>query len=205
MTKWFYSAIVMVLFALAGCSQSATPMRSDVQDFDEPTPTVELVPEQETPINLSTQNATEGFAIYLVQQEGDAVQDMEEVGLNELPLEESPILSIDDITKYTWETHEIELTETAYARFARLHRKVPVYPGLPFAVCVGSERIYRGAFWTAYSSVPFDGIVIDIYPAESSSPLRIETGYPSKEWFEGEDLRFDPRIFRSLEEANKLK
>jgi hypothetical protein len=204
MTKWFYSAIVMVLFALAGCSQSATPMRSDVKDFDEPTPTVELVPEQETPIGLSTQSAPDGFAIYLVEQ-GDTAEEIKDVGLNELPLEESPILSIDDITKYTWETHEIELTETAYARFARLHRKVPIYPGLPFVVCVDSERIYQGALWTSYSSVPFDGIVIDIYPAESGSPLRIETGYPSKEWFKGEDLRNDPRIFRSLERANKLK
>ena len=205
MNKWFYSTIVMMLISLAGCSQSATPERSDVNHFDVPTPTVEQVSEQETPTNLSTQNATDGFAIYLVQQEGDSVQDMEEVGLNELLLKDHPILSIDDISKYTWETHEIELTETAYAKFVRLHRMVPVYPGLPFVVCVGSERIYRGVFWTAYSSVPFSGILIDLYPAEGSNPLRIQTGYPTKEWFEGEDLRSDPRIYRSLEEANKLK
>ena len=204
MKKWFYLTIIVVLFSLAGCNESPTPMPSDISDVDDPTPTIEQVPEQETPVASSTSNAPDGFAIYLVQQ-GETIEEMREVGLNELPLEETPILSVDDIVKYTWETHEIELTKNAYALFARLHLKVPVYPGLTFVVCVGSERIYRGALWTSYSSATYSGIVIDIYPAESGGPLRIETGYPSKEWFDGEDLRNDPRIYRSLEEENKLK
>jgi len=128
---------------------------------------------------------------------------MRDSNLSELELEDTPILSVDDIVTYDWETHEIQLTDSASERVTRLEGSM--LGGLPFAVCVGREPVYIGAFWTSYSSAVFDGILIDVYPAKLGQPVPIQLGYPSPEWFAGEDLRSDPRIFRSLKEAGKLE
>ena len=141
------------------------------------------------------------FAIYLVEQ-GTFDPQMD---LNQLELEGTPFLSLDDILTYTWETHEIALTESARERVEQL--EVPVTGGVPFVVCVGAERIYPGAFWISYSSMSYNGIVIDTLSSQLDDPiLRLQLGYPeSPEFFMGEDLRSDPRIQQSLREAGKLR
>jgi phosphate transport system substrate-binding protein len=55
------------------------------------------------------------FAIYLVDQETSAVE-LSGIGLEDLKLEDAPILSADDIVAYTGESHQIELTPAAYER-----------------------------------------------------------------------------------------
>jgi len=146
-----------------------------------------------------------GFAIYLVDQAITA-QEMLQADLGELRLEEAPIISLDDIVAYDPATHEIQLTDSAYGKIGGL--AVPVQ-GVPFVVCVGRERIYGGAFWASYSSLSYEGIVIDTLPAMTDDPdrtLRIELGYPeSLELFVGEDLRSHPRIVESLAAANRLR
>lgn len=84
--------------------------------------------------------------------------------------------------------------------------EVLVTGGVPFVVCVGAERIYPGAFWVSYSSMSYNGIVIDTLSAQLEDPiLHIQLGCPeSPEVFVGEDLRADPRILQSLREAGKL-
>ncbi len=141
------------------------------------------------------------FAIYLVKQ-GTFDPQMD---LTELELERTPFLSLDDILTYTWETHAIELTESARERVEQLD--VPVTSGVPFVVCVGVERIYPGAFWISYSSMSYNGIVIDTLTAQPDDPiLHIQLGYPeSPGFFAGEDLRSDPRIHQSLHNAGKLR
>jgi hypothetical protein len=140
------------------------------------------------------------FAIYLVRGEVPDPQ----VDLSLLDLEPTPFLTTDDIVAYTWEMHELELTEAARLRLASL--QVPV-SGVPFMVCVGAERIYAGAFWVTFSSLSYSGIVIDTLSAQMDNPtIRLQLGYPeSPEFFEGEDLRSDPRILLSLEDAGKLR
>ena len=144
-----------------------------------------------------------GFAIYQVQP-GITAQQMQTMDLDVLELEPAPILALDDMLAYTWETHAIELSEPARERIARL--EVPVTAGLPFVVCVGDERIYAGAFWVSYSSMSFDGIVIDsLFTQMPDGSIRIQLGYPaSPEFFVGADPRSDPRILQSLREAGKL-
>jgi hypothetical protein len=143
----------------------------------------------------------EGFAIYLLTPESFTSQ----ADLTQLELEPAPFLSLGDIVAYTWETHEIELTEAARERVASL--EVPMTTGVPFVVCVGAERIYPGAFWVSYSSMSYNGVVIDTLSAQMEDPvIRLQLGYPeSPELFEGEDLRSDPRILQSLEDAGKLR
>jgi hypothetical protein len=153
---------------------------------------------------ISEPDTAGDFSIYLVKQ-GVSAQQMLEMDLSRLELEESPILSGADIVTYTWEIHEIELTDTARERVARL--EVPLTTGVPFVVCVGDERIYSGAFWVSWSSMSFNGIVIDtLFAKMDDHSIRIQLGYPeSPELFEGEDLRSDPRILQSLTGSGKLR
>jgi hypothetical protein len=145
-----------------------------------------------------------GFAIYLVD-EAITAHEMLQVDVGALGLEETPIISFYDVVAYDAATHEIQLADSAYERLGAL--EVPVQ-GLPFVVCAGSERIYGGAFWVSYSSLSYEGVVIDIFPAMADDPgrtLRIQLGYPqSPELFVGEDPRSHPRIIESLEAVNKL-
>jgi hypothetical protein len=209
MTKKLLFSLAVLLLISAGCRKAVAP--TDDVPFDHvPTDTIEPrtapVDTQHlaTPTIPSPHDYAGGFSIYLVKQEPSS-DTILEADLDQLKLEEEPILSLEDIIAYTWETHEMVLTPSAYWRLAQLQTSISLGTGLPFVICVGSERVYGGAFWTSYSSAVFGGIVIDVYPTEKKRPIRIQLGYPSAEWFTGEDLRSDPRIFRSLEEAGKLK
>jgi hypothetical protein len=203
MTKKFLFTAIFLLITSAGCSNPVAP--TDIVSGNTIEPTTAPVHTQiATPTTPISQIDAGEFSIYLVKQEISSEMILE-TDLDQLELEEVPILSLADITTYTWETHEMELTPSAYGRLAELQTSVLGAAGWPFVICVGSERVYSGAFWTSYSSAVFGGIVIDVYPTERYRPVRIQLGYPSPEWFTGEDLRSDPRIFRSLEEAGKLK
>jgi len=127
------------------------------------------------------------------------------VDLNDLELQEEPILSIDDIIAYSRETHEIELTAEAYERIQQLFTLPAKVRGIPFVVCVGADRIYAGAFWTPVSSISFDGVVICQPFDLDKRVIRIVLGYPCPEAFTGKDPRSDLRVLQSLEAVAKLK
>ena len=141
------------------------------------------------------------FAIYLLDQPLTAVQ-ADSLGLEKATLQPQPVLSADDLISYDPLTHQMRLTAQAYARLNQL--KVPVF-GLPFVVCVGSERVYAGAFWAPYSSLSYDGIVIQLMPGAPGDSLKIEPGYPSASFFQRADPRADRRVMDSLRAAGKLK
>jgi hypothetical protein len=145
-----------------------------------------------------------GFSIYLLADEVPATE-LSFVDLNDLELQEEPILSGDDIIAYSRETHEIELTAEGYERIQQLFTLPGQVGGIPFVVCVGGERVYAGAFWTPASSVSFDGVVIWEPFDPDERVIRIELGYPTPESFTGEDPRSDPRVLQSLEAVGKLK
>ncbi len=144
--------------------------------------------------------AAEGFAIYLLTQHALA---HESAGVGPSDLEGDPFLPIDDIIVYTWETHEIELTDSAYDR---VHNLAIALQGEGFAVCVDRQPIYAGAIWNAYSSSVFEGPIIDlVHPTRDHPIIQIRLGYPSSAFFRGDDRRSDPRILQALEKAGKLK
>ena len=146
----------------------------------------------------------DGFSIYLLADEIPATE-LLPVDLNDLELQEEPILSSDDIVTYSWKRHEIELTAEAYERIQQLHSPPVEVRGIPFVVCVGPDRIYAGAFWTPVSSIGFDGVVICQPFDPDKRIIRIGLGYPCPEAFTGKDPRSDQRILQSLEAAGKLK
>ena len=140
------------------------------------------------------------FAVYLPVQKL-SLQQLSGVDLADLELEDTPILSVDDIVTYSRETHEIELAASAYERMRQL--EVPV-DGIPFVVCVDRDPIYMGAFWPLHSSLSFDGVVIQM-PVMDEPVIQITLGYPTSSFFAGEDPRSDPRILQALTQADRLK
>ena len=78
--------------------------------------------------------------------------------------------------------------------------------GKAFTVCVDGHPVYRGAFWTAFSSMSFDGVTTELPIRPDPCIIRLQLGYPeSPESFRGEDLRGDRVILESLTEAGKLR
>jgi hypothetical protein len=201
--KWSLCVVVLVL-ALAACSQPAGPAVPVAERAATPTATSNHTQDRGTPTPSVAESSVAVFDVYLVEEE-ISPQQMRNINLAELQLEETPLLSVDDIVAYRWETHEMELSDSASKRLAQLERSIPLGAGVPFVVCAGGEPIYSGALWTSYSSATYDGMVIDVHPAGLGEPVSIQMGYPTPEWFTGEDLRSDPRIHRALEEAGKLK
>ena len=146
-----------------------------------------------------------GFSIYLLASEEIPAAELLPVDLNEIELQEEPLLSGDDIIKYSKDTHEIEITVEAYERIQQLYSPPVEVGGIPFVVCVGRDPVYAGAFWTPVSSLSFDGVVICQPHYSDKHIIKIGLGYPTSEAFTGKDPRSDPRILESLEAAGKLK
>ena len=123
--------------------------------------------------------------------------------LSHVELADEPVISMDDIISYTEETHEIELTANAYERILEL--TVPT-SGTAFIVCLDSQPIYWGAFWVGWSSQSFEGVTIMLPLLPSDQHLiQLDLGYPSTDFYNGEDPRSNPEILQSLKEAGKLK
>jgi hypothetical protein len=141
-----------------------------------------------------------GFAIYLTRANVSVLQ-MEM--LSHVDIADKPIIFGKDIISYTWNTHEIELTPEAYERLDEM--QVPT-SGKAFLVCVNKAPVYWGAFWPGYSSQSFDGITIWLKPSlVGENRIQITRGYPSGDFYKGEDPRSNPVIKNALEKAGKLK
>ena len=146
-----------------------------------------------------TSTQGEGFAIYLI---ADDIPPEKMEALSHVDLADQPVISLQDIVSYNAQTHEIELTQSAYERICSL--EVPVR-GKSFMVCVDKQLIYWGAFWTPISSISFDGVTIwKPFGSEKTPVITLELGYPSSSFYGGEDPRNNPVIMRSLEETGKL-
>lgn len=146
----------------------------------------------------------EAFELYLVADEQMAGPDLKNFELSELPLAEEPIISTDDIDNYLWDVHAINLMPEAYKRIQVSFAGGMPMSGVPFVILSRGERLYAGAFWTPASSLSFDGVIIMQPFDPSGQPLLISLGYPTEEFFTGEDPRDDPRLFQALEQEGLL-
>jgi hypothetical protein len=141
----------------------------------------------------------EGFALYLTR---DDIPPETMKALSHVDIAGQPLLSLKDLISYNAQTHELKLTEEAFARIAQL--EIPVR-GRSFLVCIDKSPVYEGAFWTPVSSISFDGVTI-WKPLGSKIPqiLTLELGYPASSFYGGADPRNDPRVLESLKTAGKL-
>ena len=135
--------------------------------------------------NKSSENTLE---IYLVSGE---LPDGENVDINKLVLEKTPIITLDDIQRYYWEeqTFVIKkdlLRERLMERLNVAPGKMPVpYYGKPYVVVANGERIYIGKFWSALSS-----------SIESSYPIiYIEFAAIGKDYDEYNNLEPDQQLY----------
>jgi hypothetical protein len=147
---------------------------------------------------------SERFAIYLTAQDS-APLNLAEMELDSLVLQEQPLLTSDDFASYQAGTHEIRLAPSTCQKLQQAFPSSIGVRGVPFVVCVGSERVYAGAFWTPLSSMSYDGVVILQPCMIQQETMRIELGYPSESFFTGRDPRSDPRILSVLGAAGKLE
>jgi hypothetical protein len=146
----------------------------------------------------------EPFAIHLVGDPQITGPDLKNYPLDELPLDTVPILTTDDVTSYDWERHGLNLTETAYQRLLAIFGGGLPSSGVPFAVVAYEQPVYSGAIWTLASSLSFDGVVI-LQPIDPiGQTLYITLGYPSEDYFTGEDPRDHPRLQQALEDAGVI-
>ena len=108
------------------------------------------------------------------------------------------VISDLDIIYYNKTSHEIKLTDAGVAKIEGL--QVPLN-GTGFVVKVEGRGIYRGAFWSPLSSIPYHGVVIETLVNENL--VKVEAGYPPSQ-FQGEDPRDNPKVFDYLEKVGKL-
>lgn len=151
------------------------------------------VPEEEV-----TADEGEGFAIYLTKEDVPPSQ-MEM--LSHVEPADEPVTAIDDIVSYDAGTHEMVLTEEAFARISGL--AVPT-TGKSFLVCLDGAPVYWGAFWAIYSSQSFDGITISVPLVGTEPVIQLKPGYPEPEFSSGRDERNNTAIMQSLKDAGKL-
>ena len=178
MNKKFYILLIFSILALNACGQAEV---------------------EEPPVMVG-----EPFELYLIDDAEMAVTDLLNVDLEDLPLIEEPFLSTEDIVSYMWGTHAINLTEEAYLKVVVIFSQGIPVTGTPFVIVSYGERIYAGAFWSLASSVSFDGVVIQQPFDPAGQPLFITLGYPSPDFFTGEDPRGDPRLRQALENAELI-
>jgi len=94
-------------------------------------------------------NPAKNFSIYLVKDLTTA--EAMSKNLDDLPLEDTPLLTDKEIKIYNWKEHSFTL-EKGFSLEEELEDKVSL-SGKPFVVVVDSERVYLGSFWNYLSSV----------------------------------------------------
>jgi hypothetical protein len=120
------------------------------------------------------------------------------------------LIAADQIRSYDWPTHTLTLQpQVRGALIEKLRKDQHLVSGVPFAVVVGKETMYRGSFTSSESSRSFSSPVIlaDLYPFDPNlheDQLRIDFAYPSAEFATGKDPRADERIHAALAAAGKL-
>lgn len=189
--KVFFGLIIAVLL-LAGCQSQS----------DETTEETEEVTEvEETPIEIEG----EAFALFLIADDQLSGADLADYELEDLPLAETPLLTTDDLISYSWEYHSFDLTDEAYTNMLATFSSGMPMSGLPFVIVSQGERIYAGSFWSPSSSNTFDGVVIfqPVDPAGGS--FFITLGYPTSDYFTGEDPRSDPALQEALLAVGLIK
>jgi hypothetical protein len=141
----------------------------------------------------------EGFAIYLTEKD---IPPDQMPPLDSIAIADKPLISLNDITSYDPDTHEIILSTAALDRISGL--QVPT-KGRWFLVCVDKQPLYWGAFWTPISSQSFDGVIILKPLASLGQPIvQLELGYPGSSFYQGADPRNNATALESLRQSGKL-
>lgn len=141
--------------------------------------------------NRLQKTSTPFFAIYLV--DSLSIEEALNEDIEKIPLKENAIISIDNLSKYQWETHEFQLIDSINIG------EIPL-TGEPFVLVADGERIYVGSFWNKLSSAIAPDVTIINVPGDSINKYKIEYKHN-----EQKDIRNDMRIYNGLKKASKLQ
>lgn len=155
-----------------------------------------------TDSTFSQENKAKAFAIYLLPNSIKSSQ-LAKLDLKKLKPVGKPFIYQHDIQTYNQDKHEFQIASFQVGE--KLQKQKNELRGRTFAVFVGDEAIYVGAFGTSIWSQSFDGIYIDIYVINKENPiLKFALGYPTEKFFKGNDLRSDLRILKAFEQVGNL-
>jgi len=142
------------------------------------------------------------FSIYLVKH-SNYFYKSKSINLKNLILEDQPLLTVDSIISYTWNSHKISFS--GRVRESLMKREPLVH--FLFVVVANDERIYWGVFKDINDSFVNFSPAIFLYPPNTSSSTipprftisRAPNTTPDK------DVRTDKRIYEALKLSGKLK
>ena len=120
------------------------------------------------------------------------------VPLSKITFAKEPFFTSDDMIAYNNKNHTFMLRNKIYGKFRKLD--IPVF-GRAFVVAVDRSPIYWGVFWSGFSSVSFEGVVIVQPFSETNEELKIQLGYPNENFFRGKDPRGNPEILEIIERS----
>lgn len=149
------------------------------------------------------QKSSGEFSLHLISISRKPGQ-MPKVDLNKLKKPKTaPLIAAKDIQYYNKDRHDIGLWYSAGKRINDAARDLR---GKPFAIFVGNEAVYVGAFWSTILSQSFDGTWIDLHGINPNNPiLELRFGYPGEDFATGSDPRDDARIANAFAEYGNLQ
>lgn len=118
------------------------------------------------------------------------------------------LVSADEIAAYDWATHTLDLKPGSVAKLRKALADSKQL-AVPFAVAVGGRTVYRGEITTPLSSRSCSGVVVvPAVPPDGTKEgerIRLQLGYPTENFFKGQDPRGDADVKAVLKVSGKLK
>jgi hypothetical protein len=154
-------------------------------------------------ITLGQQKPKE-FALYLLPDPSNVKKKSQTLDISKLKKPAgAPLIASADIDHYQKDRHEMGIY---YTTAIKLNKMALELRSKPFAIFIGEEPVYAGAFWSLNSSQSYDGVYIDIADFKGDFPvLRLQFGYPTPKFATMPDPRADARIFKSFEDTGRLR
>ena len=139
------------------------------------------------------------FGIYLLKDGKLKATEAVKVPLEQLKIQDKPLLSLADIKWFDWDKQSFELSPSAVSRLP----KAAVF-GTPFVLIANGKRIYSGGFFSFGSSASLYAPAINVGRLlHKDNVYTIEAGYPGK--LKGSpDLRFSDEFKKALSEVGWL-
>ncbi|MFZ5986800.1 MAG: hypothetical protein ACOYWZ_06725 [Bacillota bacterium] len=120
---------LLIITTLAGCSGP----KSDLNDTDD---------------------SNTSFALYFVKELNN--DEASKIDINELPLEDKPIITNSDEGQYIWDDTYLGINKEVFKNRSKFMYK-------PFVLVVNNKRVFQGVFFSNSSSMlcPPNGVFID--------------------------------------------
>jgi hypothetical protein len=148
-----------------------------------------------------TNDAHGKLEFYLIS-DFDTLKNTFMIDISNVILADTPLIKYDDIVSYNSNEYAFKISNNAKLSVKNLKHSVH---GLAFAVVANNEKIYAGYFWSMYSSLSCDWIVVDPILVEIKSEMQVKLGYPGQFYHSSyTDNRNDNRIIEILKRDNKL-